>query len=79
MIRDVPDPCLDFLPIQDPGSRSQKGTGYRIRIRNTDCLEGAVKISLITLYLFILWYKLQKTRPKSGTGSYDIDVSVYWM
>jgi hypothetical protein len=27
---------LGFLPIPDPGSRGQKGTGSRIRIRNTD-------------------------------------------
>ncbi len=25
----------DYLPIPDPGSRGQKGTGSRIRIRNT--------------------------------------------
>jgi hypothetical protein len=31
----IPDPDLDFLPIPDPGSRGQKGTGSRIRIRNT--------------------------------------------
>jgi hypothetical protein len=30
----IPDP--DFLPIPDPGSRGPKGTGSRIRIRNTD-------------------------------------------
>jgi hypothetical protein len=30
----IPDPDLDFLPIPDPGSRGQKGTGSRIRIRN---------------------------------------------
>ncbi len=43
-MRDVhPDPDLDFLPIPDPGSRGQKGTGSRItdrgsriRIRNTE-------------------------------------------
>jgi hypothetical protein len=29
-----PDPDLDFLPILDPGSRGQQGTGSRIR--NTD-------------------------------------------
>jgi hypothetical protein len=29
----IPDP--DFLPIPDPGTRGQKGTGSRIRIRNT--------------------------------------------
>jgi hypothetical protein len=26
----IPDPDPDFLPIPDPGSRGQKGTGYRI-------------------------------------------------
>jgi hypothetical protein len=31
----IPDPELDFLPIPDPGFRAQKGTGSRIRIRNT--------------------------------------------
>jgi hypothetical protein len=29
------DPDPDFLPIPDPGSRGQKGTGSRIQIRNT--------------------------------------------
>ncbi len=31
----IPDPDPVFLPIPDPGSRAQKGTGSRIRIRNT--------------------------------------------
>ncbi len=31
----IPDPDAEFLPIPDPGSRGQKGTGSRIRIRNT--------------------------------------------
>jgi hypothetical protein len=31
----IPDPDADFLPIPDPGSRGQKGTGSRIRIRNS--------------------------------------------
>jgi hypothetical protein len=31
----IPDPELEFLPIPDPGSRGQKGTGPRTRIRNT--------------------------------------------
>jgi hypothetical protein len=31
----IPDPDADFLPIPDPGSRGQKGTGSRIRIRIT--------------------------------------------
>jgi hypothetical protein len=30
------DPDLDFLPIPEPGSRGQKGTGSRIQIRNID-------------------------------------------
>jgi hypothetical protein len=30
----IPDPDPDFLPIPDPGSRGQKSTGFRIRIRN---------------------------------------------
>jgi hypothetical protein len=38
-----PDPSLDFLPIPDPGSRGQKGTGSRIRIRNTDKKEGKIR------------------------------------
>ncbi len=32
----IPDPDADFLPILDPRSRGQKGTGSRIRIRITD-------------------------------------------
>jgi hypothetical protein len=31
----VPDSDPDFLPIPYPGSRGQKGTGSRVRIRNT--------------------------------------------
>ncbi len=34
----IPDPDPDFIPIPDPGSRGQKGTGSRIRIRNTDVI-----------------------------------------
>jgi hypothetical protein len=32
-----PDHDPEFLPIPDPGSRGLKGTGSRIRRRNTDC------------------------------------------
>ncbi len=42
----IPDPDSDFLPIPDPGSRGQKGTGSRIR--NT-AVSGAIYI-----YIFIL-------------------------
>jgi hypothetical protein len=31
----IPDPDTGFLPIPDPGQMGQKGTGSRIRIRNT--------------------------------------------
>ncbi len=40
----IPDPDADFLPIPDPGSRSQKGTGSRIRIRNTGWIDIAYLI-----------------------------------
>jgi hypothetical protein len=30
----IPDPDPEFLPIPDPGSRGQKGSGSRTRIRN---------------------------------------------
>jgi hypothetical protein len=32
----IADLDRDFLPIPDPGSRGEKGTGSRIRIRDTD-------------------------------------------
>jgi hypothetical protein len=35
----IPDPDLDFLPIPDPGSRGQKGTGSRVLIRITGFLR----------------------------------------
>jgi hypothetical protein len=31
----IPNPDADFLPMPEPESRGQKGTGSRIRIRNT--------------------------------------------
>ncbi len=34
----IPDPDFDLLPIPDPGSRGFKGTGSRIRVRNTGFL-----------------------------------------
>jgi hypothetical protein len=33
-----------FLPIPDPGSRGQKGTGFRIQIRNIGLDEGCVHL-----------------------------------
>jgi hypothetical protein len=45
----IPDPDPDFLPIPDPGSTGQKGTGSRIRIPNTghemDILLRTIKVN----------------------------------
>jgi hypothetical protein len=57
----IPDPDADFLPIPDPGSRGQKGTGSRIRIRNTDYLFTSLNwpflfaVLLTCLYIPALW------------------------
>jgi hypothetical protein len=48
-------------PIPDPGSRGQKGTGSRIRIRNT----GKLSINVFqTYYLFLQPLKPDVLRPK---------------
>jgi hypothetical protein len=44
----IPDPDADFLPIPDPGSRGPKGTGSRIRIRNTVGFYGDINRLLST-------------------------------
>jgi hypothetical protein len=44
----IPDPDLDFSPIPDPGSRGQKGTGSRIRIRNTVKMHKYKKMRKLT-------------------------------
>ncbi len=36
IVSKLSDPDLDFLPILDRGVKGQKGTGSRIRIRNTE-------------------------------------------
>jgi hypothetical protein len=43
----IPDPDADFLPsrIPDSGSRGQKGTQFRIRIRNTEIFQFLVSDS----------------------------------
>ncbi len=51
MIRDVPtgfripDAELDFLPIPDPGSMGQKGTGSRIRNTVSNSLIMIVRVT----------------------------------
>ncbi len=45
----IPDPDPDFSPFPDPGSRGPKGTGFRIRIRNTEfCTECILFPCLLT-------------------------------
>jgi hypothetical protein len=39
----IPDPDPDFLPIPDPESRDQKGTGSLIRICNTELNTGELE------------------------------------
>ncbi len=46
-----PDPDPDFLPISDPGSRGQKGTGSRIR--NTGFFESPYITNLLVQVFFI--------------------------
>ncbi len=48
----IPDPDLDFFPIPDPGSRSQKGTGSQIRIRNTENIFILLQDKLKLLFNF---------------------------
>ncbi len=50
----IPDPGSgpDYLHIPDPGSRGQKGTGSRIRIRNTGYID---------VQEFHLWIRILKT------------------
>jgi hypothetical protein len=44
----VDHPGYGFLPIPDPASRGQKGTGSRIRIRNTE-LKHVLQLKIIFL------------------------------
>jgi hypothetical protein len=48
-------------PIPDPGSRGQKGTGSRIRIRNTEILYILLCVSIIYTR-----YKAQRDGQKGG-------------
>jgi hypothetical protein len=55
----IPDPDADFLPIPDPGSRGQKRTQSRIRIRNTVCISTSGYRTLCpspTSCLVFFWY-----------------------
>ncbi len=56
-------------PIPDPGSRGQKGTGSRIRIRNTDQTSGSGRLGKshkevkVFLTFFAWWWKGPKPDP----------------
>jgi hypothetical protein len=54
----IPDPDADFLPIPDPGSRGQKGTGSRIR--NTELYKERRRE--------ILWKELTPSPQLCHTG-----------
>jgi len=75
----IPDPDPDYLPILDSGSRGQKGTGFRIRIRNTARLHflsvlgtvlkrGAKLLQMLHSFSSILSFLLKHTFMKGGWG-----------
>jgi hypothetical protein len=65
----TPDPDPDFLPIPDPGSRGQKGTGSRIRIRNTVLINYILKAGRVSILYFIteIWFLTQIIYSKETT------------
>jgi hypothetical protein len=78
----IPDPDADFLPIPDPGSRGQKGTGSRIRIRNTGFPNPfKLQLNLQTKRGWEIWiYRVSRwTHPVKGdvvvppTGGRSLD------
>jgi hypothetical protein len=57
-------------PIPDPGSRGQKGTGSRIRIRNTaEVLASSLAYLFYRLFYSLLPYLLLSSRGFSFLGS----------
>jgi hypothetical protein len=42
---------LIFLPIPDPGSRSQKGTEYQIRIRTTGIKNNIFRKDIMNFFM----------------------------
>jgi hypothetical protein len=55
----IADSDPDFLPIPDPGSRGQKGTGSRIRIRNIGLVNNYKK----SVHGVFRYYILPETLP----------------
>ncbi len=73
-----PDPgsCF-FLPIPGPGSRLQKDTGSRIRIRNTAALLCAWGTGRI--WRFLGWYEMRNNYSVSVYGSGSGTASVFYI
>ncbi len=86
----IPDPDPEFLPIPDPGSRGQKGTGSRIRIRNTGPERTSTGYRFFIFYFDLEFLKrvqsseplnikmLQSHHSSSSNGLYRI-LSSYWL
>ncbi len=68
----IPDPDPDFLPIPDPGSRGQKGTGSRIRIRNTD--SKLSQCAWIPVLITVNGFFMPNRTDESGLGSSLVSV-----
>ncbi len=66
------------LHIPDPGSRGQKGTGSRIRIRNTGILES----KLILTWIMVNRHRIPDPDPQHwhfGVKAYTyVDNGKYW-
>jgi hypothetical protein len=50
----IPDPDANFLPIPDPGSRDQKGTGSRIGSATLVKPVSISKISIVGFYILAM-------------------------
>jgi hypothetical protein len=59
-----PDPDPEFLPIPDPRTRDQKGTGSRIRIRNTAKIPSLAPLST---HLYSTTFPLSLSPPAPST------------
>ncbi len=65
-----------FLPVPDPGSRGQKGTGSRIRIHNTGTNQeytGKKQTDLLVLQLTVFFFPLRALRERFGLGGGEGD------
>ncbi len=63
----IPDLDPDFLSNPDPGSRGRKGTGSRIRIRNTIRNQSSNSVELMPAVLKSLTIRAQALSPFTQT------------